>query len=109
MPVDECLRQYEVFGKQIFGCPRKFSVKGVPRDKYSSKPLVNALKTLTMAKTPERSKQDSANEPAGRLRRPKTFHSAKSTKNSEKSKSVTEQKQKSTFSTFRSPEDLCKM
>lgn len=109
MPVDECLRKYEVFGKEIFGSPRKFSVKGVPHDKYSSKPLVNAMKSLTSDKSPDRNKQDSANEPAGRLRRPKTFHSAKSTKNPEKSKSVTERKQQSMFSTFRSPEDLCKV
>jgi hypothetical protein len=123
MPVDECLRQYEVFGKQIFGCPRKFSVKGVPRDKYSSKPVVNALQTLTTTKTPEQNERDSANEPArtlergltGNPRRPDTFISAKSIKKSENSKDMKERQtrkvgqQQSVFSTFRSPEDLCKV
>lgn len=123
MPVDECLRQYEVLGKQVFGYPRKFSVIGVPRDKYSSKPVVNALKTLTMAKTPKDNKRQSSEEPAqvlkksftGALQRPDTFTPKNPIKEPRNLKDVKGQQvkrvegQQSKFSTFRSPEDLCKV
>lgn len=47
LTVDDCLKEYEHLGKEIFGYPQSFSIKGLVRPRLNPKRLHEVIQNVT--------------------------------------------------------------